>query len=61
MTQGLLDDQVAVALETPAVVVDLERTEARIERMAATMRERGVALQLEIVSAGDWSGWEPAS
>ncbi|HEY8819671.1 MAG TPA: alanine racemase [Candidatus Limnocylindrales bacterium] len=45
MVHGLLDDQVAADLETPAVVVDLDRTDARIARMAAVMRERGVALR----------------
>ncbi len=45
MAQGLLDDQVAADLETPVVVVDLDRTDARIARMAALMRERGVALR----------------
>ena len=45
MIQGLLDDAVAAELETPAVVVDLDRAEARIARMAAVMRERGVALR----------------
>ena len=45
MVHGLLDDQAAADLETPAVVVDLDRTEARIARMAAVMRERGVALR----------------
>jgi len=45
MVQGLLDDQVAADLETPAVVIDLDRTDTRIGRMAAVMRERGVALR----------------
>ncbi|HEY8636161.1 MAG TPA: alanine racemase [Candidatus Limnocylindrales bacterium] len=45
MVHGLLDDQVAADLETPAVVVDLDRTDARIALMAAVMRERGVALR----------------
>ena len=45
MVHGLLDDQVAADLETPVVVVDLDRTDARIARMAAVMRERGVALR----------------
>jgi D-serine deaminase-like pyridoxal phosphate-dependent protein len=45
MSQGLLDDPVAAEVETPAVVVDLDRADARIARMAALMRERGVALR----------------
>jgi D-serine deaminase-like pyridoxal phosphate-dependent protein len=45
MVHGLLDDQVAGDLETPAVVVDLDRVDARIARMAAIMRDRGVALR----------------
>ncbi|MEO8437548.1 MAG: alanine racemase [Chloroflexota bacterium] len=45
MIQGLLDDAAATEIETPAVVVDLERADARIAAMAAAMRERGVALR----------------
>jgi len=45
MIQGFLDDPVEAALETPAVVVDLERVDERIARMAGLMRERGVALR----------------
>lgn len=45
MIQGLLDDSVAAGLDTPAAVVDLDRAEARIARMAAVMRRRGVALR----------------
>ena len=45
MTEGLLDDAGARALDTPAVVVDLDRIDARIASMAAFMRERGVALR----------------
>lgn len=45
MTQGLLDDAVAAGLESPAVVVDLDRVETRIRRMAEIMRERRVALR----------------
>lgn len=41
MTHGLLDDSVAAELDTPVVVVDLDRVDARIEAMAALMRERG--------------------
>jgi D-serine deaminase-like pyridoxal phosphate-dependent protein len=33
------------AIETPALVVDLDRMDAAIERMAGLMRERGVALR----------------
>jgi len=45
MIQGFLDDPAAAALETPAVVVDLQRVDERIARMAGVMRERGVALR----------------
>ena len=45
MTEGLLDDAGARALDTPAVVVDLDRMDARIASMAALMRERGIALR----------------
>ena len=45
MSQGLLDDDEAGALETPAVVVDLDRMDARIASMARLMRERGIALR----------------
>ena len=45
MTEGLLDDGQASALDTPAVVVDLDRMDARIASMAALMRERGIALR----------------
>ena len=45
MTEGLLDDAQASALDTPAVVVDLDRMDARIASMAALMRERGIALR----------------
>ena len=45
MTEGLLDDAEASALDTPAVVVDLDRMDARIASMASLMRERGIALR----------------
>ena len=45
MTTGLLDDAEASALDTPAVVVDLDRMDARIASMASLMRERGIALR----------------
>lgn len=45
MIQGLLDDAAAAELETPAVVVDLERADTRIAAMAAAMSDRGVALR----------------
>ena len=35
----------AATLDTPAVVIDLDRMTAAIERMAATMAGRGVALR----------------
>jgi D-serine deaminase-like pyridoxal phosphate-dependent protein len=45
MTEGLLDDAEASALDTPAVVVDLDRMDARIASMASLMRERDIALR----------------
>ncbi len=40
-----LDAATAAAIETPAVVVDLDRLEAAIDRMASVMADRGVALR----------------
>jgi D-serine deaminase-like pyridoxal phosphate-dependent protein len=45
MSNGFLDDASAAALDTPDVVVDLDRVDARIAGLAAVMRERGVALR----------------
>ncbi|MEP6638729.1 MAG: alanine racemase [Chloroflexota bacterium] len=45
MIQGFLDDPIAAGVETPAVVVDLERADARIAEMAGAMRDRGIALR----------------
>ena len=45
MSNGFLDDASAAALDTPVVVVDLDRVDARIAGLAAVMRERGVALR----------------
>jgi D-serine deaminase-like pyridoxal phosphate-dependent protein len=45
MMRGFLDDQTTATLDTPAVVVDLDRVDARIDAMAELMRERGVALR----------------
>ena len=45
MSQGLLDEDEVAALETPVVVVDLDRTDSRIASMAAFMRDRGIALR----------------
>jgi D-serine deaminase-like pyridoxal phosphate-dependent protein len=45
MTHAFLDDPAIATLDTPVVVVDLDRVEARIGAMAAAMRERGVALR----------------
>jgi D-serine deaminase-like pyridoxal phosphate-dependent protein len=45
MTGGLLDDAEAGALDTPAVVVDVDRMDVRIASMAALMRDRGIALR----------------
>jgi D-serine deaminase-like pyridoxal phosphate-dependent protein len=45
MTAAFLDPDAAAVLDTPAVVVDLDRVDARIAEMSAVMRERGVALR----------------
>ena len=45
MTEAWLDGDARAGLDTPAVLVDLDRVDANIARMAATMRERGVALR----------------
>ena len=45
MTLAFLDDDAASALDTPAVVVDLDRAEERIAEMSRAMRERGIALR----------------
>jgi D-serine deaminase-like pyridoxal phosphate-dependent protein len=45
MSNGFLDDASAAVLDTPSVVVDLDRVDARIAGLAAYMRERGVALR----------------
>src|SRR3954454_2011529 len=45
MTRGLLDEDEVAALETPLVVVDLDRTDQRIAAMAAFMRNRSIALR----------------
>src|SRR5690242_16132554 len=45
MTGTWLDVDSAARIETPAIVVDLDRADANIERMAAFMRQRGVALR----------------
>src|SRR3954469_6771283 len=45
MTVLPLDPEAAATVDTPYVVVDLDRTDARIERTASVMRERGVALR----------------
>ncbi len=39
MVQGLLDDGALAGIETPAVVVDLERVDARIAKMGRTRPE----------------------
>jgi len=44
MTRGFLDDATA-AIDTPAVVIDIDRVMARIEKMGAFMRTRGIALR----------------
>ena len=45
MTRGLLEEDQVASLETPVVVVDLDRTDSRIAAMAAFMRGRGIALR----------------
>jgi D-serine deaminase-like pyridoxal phosphate-dependent protein len=40
-----LDDDATAGLDTPVVVVDLDRADTRIAAMAASMRERRVALR----------------
>jgi D-serine deaminase-like pyridoxal phosphate-dependent protein len=42
---AFLDDDAAATLDTPAVVVDLDRADSRIAAMASQMRQRGVALR----------------
>lgn len=45
MTATWLEPEATARLDTPLVVVDLDRMDANIERMAALMRDRGVALR----------------
>jgi D-serine deaminase-like pyridoxal phosphate-dependent protein len=45
MNGAWLDGDARAQLDTPTVIVDLDRVDANIERMAAIMRERGVALR----------------
>jgi D-serine deaminase-like pyridoxal phosphate-dependent protein len=45
MNEAWLDGHARARLDTPAIVVDLDRVDANIARMAALMRERGVALR----------------
>jgi len=45
MDEAWLDAGARARVETPAIVVDLDRAEANIARMAAAMRDRGVALR----------------
>ncbi|HEY6013190.1 MAG TPA: alanine racemase [Candidatus Limnocylindrales bacterium] len=45
MTQTRLDADALARIETPAVVVDLDRVDANIARMATYMRDRDVALR----------------
>jgi D-serine deaminase-like pyridoxal phosphate-dependent protein len=45
MPGAFLDDDALTAIDTPAVVVDLDRVDARIAAMADTMRARGVRLR----------------
>ena len=45
MNEAWLDGEAQARLDTPAVIVDLDRLDANVERMAAAMRMRGVALR----------------
>ena len=45
MGMAWLDAEAAARIETPAIVVDLDRADANIARMAAFMADRGVALR----------------
>lgn len=45
MTMTWLEPEATAGLDTPAVVVDLDRLDANVERMASLMRDRGVALR----------------
>lgn len=45
MSKAWLDAETGARIETPAIVVDLDRADANIARMAAFMRDRGVALR----------------
>jgi D-serine deaminase-like pyridoxal phosphate-dependent protein len=45
MTDAWLDAEARADFDTPLVVVNLDRLRANIERMAALMRERGIALR----------------
>jgi D-serine deaminase-like pyridoxal phosphate-dependent protein len=45
VVRPFLDDDALTVVDTPAVVVDLDRADARIAAMAAIMAERGVALR----------------
>ena len=45
MTEAWLDGVARAGLDTPTVLLDLDRLDANIERMAGWMRSRGVALR----------------
>jgi hypothetical protein len=45
MTEAWLNEDGRRELDTPAVVLDLDRVDGNIARMAAAMRDRGVALR----------------
>ena len=45
MTDAWLDAKERTKLDTPLVLIDLDRVDANIERMAGLMRDRGVALR----------------
>ena len=45
MTDAWLDAAAIASLDTPVLIVDLDRLDANVERMAALMASRGVALR----------------
>lgn len=45
MTEAWLNNDARAELDTPAVVLDLDRMAGNIDRMAAAMRDRGIALR----------------
>lgn len=45
MAAACLEGDALARIDTPAVLVDLDRLDANIERMASFMRARGIALR----------------